>query len=283
MKKVKNIFVVLTYINSDDLIDFLDSVSNCVDDYQVIVVNSFHDAESKNKIEQIAKNYNCDFLNVENKGYSYGNNRGIEYALQNYNFQYLTVSNADIIIRSYNTNLLPKEGIFAGILIAKKGHMQNPMIVKENNFSEKLIYEAFVHGTKWKFILGVGLNKIFREIFLFTHAMKKPSANGQGLRLFTISQAHGSFLTFSRDSLFRLWDGADTGFKGIFDENIFLFAEESVLAKRAKALGIPVYYSNFAVCHHKEDGSMKLSHVDIGGELAKANIYAYEHYAVKKH
>lgn len=277
MKKVQNVFVVLTYINSSDLEDFLESLPRSVTDYKVIVVNSFYDEKTKTEIETIAAKHGCDFLNVENKGYSYGNNRGIEYALNHYAFRYLTVSNADIIVNKYETDTLPAEGIFAGVIIARDGRAQNPMTVHESRFREKLIYKAFKQSKKWKLFCAIGINKIEREWFLLRHRDIEKDRTCK-LKFVRISQAHGSFITFAKKSLEKLWDGKDVEYEGIFDEKLFLFAEEGVLAKRAKKLSISVYYSNFAVCHHKEDGSMNLAEIDIGGELAKSNIYFYENY-----
>ena len=76
----ENIFVVLTYRNTDDLEDFLKSVERFVKSYKVIIINSYYDDSSKFKFADIAKQYNCDFINVPNKGYSVGNNYGIKYA-----------------------------------------------------------------------------------------------------------------------------------------------------------------------------------------------------------
>lgn len=277
MNYVRNIFVVLTYINSADLIDFIASVRENVNDFKIIIVNSFHDDGSKKAIEQIAKDNNCDFINLENKGYSYGNNYGIAYALQHYKFDFLTVSNADIIVNKYNTNELPSKGIFAGVIIARDGRAQNPMIVHEYKLREKLCYEAFKKKQKWKLLFAVGMNKIDRTLFLIMHRNIGRDAKNK-LRMIKVYQGHGSFITFSRLTLEMLWNGKDVNFKGIFDENMFLFAEESVLAKRAEKLGIPIFFSNFAICNHKEDGSMNLSNIDVNGELAKSNIYFYEHY-----
>lgn len=272
--KCKNIFVVLTYINSDDLQDFVNSVKKNVEDYKVIVVNSFHDEESKKRIRDIAIENGCDFINVENKGYSFGNNRGIEYAFENYNFDFLTVSNADIVINRYNTAELP-DGIFAGIIIARDGRQQNPMLVQENHLSEELIYKGFYSNKKSLLLLGLLINKINRMIFLSKY---KKKINSDKLFYKKIFQAHGSFITFSFSSLKDMWNSNDMEMNGIFDENMFLFGEEGVLAKRAIRLNIPIYFSNYSICHHKEDGSMRLSKINLEGELKKNNIYFHKLY-----
>lgn len=101
LKTIKNIFVVVVYRNTLDIIDFLKSVNDKVIDYKVIIVNNYFDNETKEQFEQIAKENNCDFINCENRGYGAGNNTGIRYAMKNYDFDFLTISNPDIIIQSF--------------------------------------------------------------------------------------------------------------------------------------------------------------------------------------
>ena len=58
---------------------------------KVIVINAYYDDESLNKVREVAETNNCDFYNIENKGYSYGNNYGISRANENYNYEYVIV------------------------------------------------------------------------------------------------------------------------------------------------------------------------------------------------
>ncbi len=64
----------------------------------------------------------------------------------------------------------------------------------------------------------------------------------------------------------------------IYDEKIFLFAEESVLAYKAHKYGLTTIFDKRIRVDHKEDGSMKLGGIAVNKELSKANIYYYEHY-----
>lgn len=52
-----------------------------------------------NKCYSIAKKLGCSFINVENKGYGFGNNRGIEYANKYFDYEFLIVSDPNIIIK----------------------------------------------------------------------------------------------------------------------------------------------------------------------------------------
>ena len=67
----------------------------------------------------------------------------------------------------------------------------------------------------------------------------------------------------------------------LYDENMFLFAEEGVLAYKTRKQGMITVYEDTIVVKHKEDGSMKLADLSISDELRKANIYFYENYIQK--
>ncbi|WP_019231899.1 glycosyltransferase family 2 protein [Streptococcus massiliensis] len=142
-KVIKNIFVVLTYRNYEDLQDFIDSVNDRVKNYKIIVVNSFFDDDSMEIIKNIALSNNCEFLNIPNKGYSFGNNVGVRYALENFRFEHLVISNADIIVQNFDTSQLEQGNIYCGELITLRGNNQNPMIIYDNKISDWLIYKGY--------------------------------------------------------------------------------------------------------------------------------------------
>lgn len=263
----KHIFVVLTYRNTKDLVEFLDSLEECIESYKVIIVNSFYDDKSRDEFESIATAHGCDFLNVPNKGYSVGNNRGICYAKEKYEFDYLIISNPDIIVQKF---LLPEEAqpaIYCGKITTLSGKLQNPMHVMENKLSEFLVYRGTKANNKFLFYLGIAMSKILRIMF----NSKLKFSRKERYKIFA---AHGSFFAFSRKALDVL--------EPVFDENMFLFSEEHVLAKRAKKLNVPIYYLKSIDCVHKEDGSMNLWNGNTNEELKKSVIYCYENYVLQK-
>lgn len=262
-KKYKYIFVVLTYRNTTDIEDFLKSLKKCSQNYKVIMVNSYFDDKTKKIFEDISQKYQCEFINVPNNGYGAGNNRGIELARLKYEFDYLIISNPDIIIEKFNIPKLNKYAIYCGKIATIKGKLQNPMHAKENKLSELLIYWGMKKNNKICLFIGIGISKIYRWIFNFKIKFFSKDK-------YPIFAAHGSFFAIGNDALNCLFP--------IFDENIFLFSEEHILAKKAKEKKLPIYYLKSIECVHKEDGSMKLWNGDINGELKKSVIYCYEHY-----
>lgn len=266
MESYKYVFVILVYRNTEDLKDCLESIHKKVDSYKVIVVNAYYDDASRDEVERIASQYKCDFINIENKGYSYGNNRGIELASEKYNYEYIIISNPDIVIERFDDSLLNEEfgyDIIAPKITASLGRAQNPMAISENRLMAKIVYLGFKRRAIVLVYLGITITKIIRFCQLLILKILKR-------RIYKIHQAHGSFVLLSKKAIEKL--------NPVYDENMFLFAEETVLAAKAKRSNVKVCYYEPMAIRHKEDGSMKLSNMMLNEVLRESNLYCYEHY-----
>ncbi len=263
MDNYKYVIIVLVYRNVEDLKECIDSIYKNIFSSKIIVVNSFYDEKSKKKIQEVAERKGCIFINVPNKGYSYGNNRGIEYAKKHFVFDYIIISNPDITIEKFDEETIDSNkdyGIIAPKIVTKSGKLQNPICVYKNRLSEKLIYYGLKKNSKLLFVIGIAITKIMRAI---TIKIQKKST-------YQIFAAHGSFVIITKASIEKLYP--------VYDENLFLFAEEGVLAYKSARLGIKTGQFNSIIIKHKEDSCMKLSNLSINEELKKANIYYYENY-----
>lgn len=265
MEEYKYVFIVLVYINGNDLEEFIESI-NCQvsDSFKIVIVNSYYDNLSEEKIKSIAEEFDCDFISVENKGYSYGNNIGIEHASKNYKYDYIIISNPDIIITKWNEitkNTNPQ--IIAPAICTKRGKKQNPNWAIDCHIANKFIYIGYKNNNKIFLILGIGINKIIRGIFNILFKLFKAKE-------WNVYSPHGSFIIFNKKAIFEL--------KPIFDENVFLFSEEAILAKKAKINKIQTKMTSKIKVLHKEDGSVSLSNINENKELAKSYIYYFEKY-----
>ncbi len=262
MKKVDVIIVVLTYRNYQDLDDLFKSYNAFKDSVKVktIVVDAYYNDDCSVEIEKVAARNNADYLRIPNKGYSYGNNEGIRYANANYDYDYIIVSNADIEIKNFDKNYLDKlqKGVYGPRIQTKDGRYQNPMYCKKNIASRKLVYKGFIEDSKFKFALGILLNKI--QTIIQKKKLAYPNK---------VYQLHGSFLIFAKEAIEKLGT--------VFDEKMFLFAEETYLAKRLEDAGIPSYYVPEIEVFHKEDGSMQFNK-ELDSNLKESNVYVYENY-----
>lgn len=257
----KYVFVILVYRNYADLIECVESIKKKVKSHKIIIVNAFYDDFSKNEIERIAEIYDCVFINEPNKGYSHGNNVGISYAKNNFEYDYIVISNPDVVINEF-PDMFSEADIIAPNITVASGKQQNPMYLRYHALSDKLIYLGFKKKTKLYLLMGLGINKCFR---LFD----KITMTGKDTR--SIYAAHGSFVMLSKHTV-DVFNGKP------YDEKMFLFAEEMVLAAKAKKENLITRYAPQIKVFHKEDGSMSLGDVSVNNELANGNIYYYENY-----
>ena len=255
MEFYKDIFVILTYKNTEDILELLESIHRTLESCKVIIVNSFYDEETKNKFAEIAKENHCDYIPVENKGYGYGNNKGIAFAKDNYEFDRIVISNPDITIEEYNTKELDllSDGVIGGIIINARGRNQNPLRVSDWDFTNYSPYYLYVKKNRAAFYFSILFAKLQRVKLLFTGSKKK---------VFSI---HGSFLAIPRAVLEKV--------PVLYDENLFLFEEEIDIAKLLKSKGIATYYTKAIRVNHKEDGDVSVSNLNNAKLMADSLNY----------
>lgn len=263
MNKVKYVFVILVYRNLDDLEEFLENIDIKMSNKSVIIVNSFYDVETKEKAEELAKQYKAIFINVENKGYSYGNNRGIELAKRLFDFDYLIVSNPDIIIEKFDDiKMNHLEPFLIGPITKNRNNKnQNPYRAFKLEFFNKLLFIGYKKSNKFIIKCAYAVHRAIRELFLVRFLYgKKQMRNVYAL--------HGSFMIFSR-GLVNLLELP-------FNERMFLFNEEFYIAKKLEKKNIRSYITKKISILHKEDGSMSLASINENSEIKKSLLICYE-------
>lgn len=238
------VFVVLTYHNTADLEMFFEK--NVIKNSKVIVVNSYFDDDSLEEFRRIAIENNAIFIPIENLGYSYGNNIGIEYAKENLQFEYLIVSNADVEVLDFDSKFLLEKcsrlGVYGPTIITLDNKQQNPYIVRYKKIMRSIFYLACKKRLKYLKYFVFLLNKIDRVLFLQTvKSSSKP--------LHKVYSCHGSFIIVGREAI-------DLNFN-FFNNQMFLFNEEHFFAKQCKLNNVPIFYLKDRVSiKHYEDGSV---------------------------
>lgn len=259
----KYVICILVYKNTEDIKECIYSIKKYINEHKIIIINSHYDNETMHEFQIIAEKNNCDFIDVPNKGYGYGNNRGIEMAIKKYRFEYLIISNPDVIIKKFDDSHLSKynHNIIAPVITTLKGKSQNPYWYKKNDWIEKLIYIGMKKRKRFFLFWGYGINKAIRELALikFKHS---------SMHDMQIYAAHGSFLIFSYSVLQSI--GCP------YDEKMFLFAEEALLAHLLEKNKIDTVLTKDIQILHREDGSISLSPINETDEERKSIIYYYE-------
>lgn len=265
-KYYKYIFVVLLYKNMSDVLEMLESVDEKMDDYHVILVNSFYDEETNETARAIAeKSRSCSFISVANKGYGAGNNAGIAYANEYYDYDYVIISNPDIVIRNFDESALlgaDIEAVYAPKIISRDHKRQNPNWGVHSDFLEHLQYLACKTENKFLDYSVIAILKIIRLVYGYL-------ADIFHIHRLQIGNAHGSFVVLSKAAVEKI--------APLYDENMFLFYEEVYLGNKTYRNKIPTYYVPDILIHHKEDGSMQVANVNTRKEAHKSVVYYFEH------
>lgn len=264
-------FILLAYRNHHDVKSCLESIGGLLDEayFDAIVVDSYYSEEESSLIDDAAKAYGAAYVPVSNKGYGYGNNIGIERALNNIDSDYIVVCNPDTEIKSIDLAALyslteaygiPSEApyIIAPQIKTLNGKDQNPLVPSKSELYESLVYRGYKTRKRYVSLAGFALNRLKRELFLRAHPKMGHSR---------IYAPHGSFILFSRKAAEML--------NPVFDEQMFLFAEEHLLAWRAAQRNIPIVYCPFISVLHKEDGSVQLL-TEANELMRESNVYVYE-------
>lgn len=142
-------------------------IRNLKCNYKIIVIDAKYSDEVSKDIENICFQNKLVYIQIDNKGYGYGNNVGIEYANNMYEYKYIIICNPDVefISTLRIENLCDSEMIIAPQIIANNNKLQNPYWVKENIFSEKLMYIGYKHDIKLFLYVGIFINKIIKYLF----------------------------------------------------------------------------------------------------------------------
>lgn len=264
-------FVLLAYRNHRDLEACLESIGRQLNrlSYNVIVVDSYHTDHESALIKTVADSNGASYVSIPNKGYGYGNNVGIKRALAESSNDFVVVCNPDTEIKSIDIAALlslaetygdPSKVpyIIAPQIKTLNGKDQNPFIPSKCELYESLVYQGCKARIRGLSLAGFALNRIKRELFLRTHSNQEYCE---------VYAPHGSFILFSNKAAGLL--------NPVFDERIFLFAEEHLVAWRAAQRNIPIVYCPAINVLHKEDGSVRLL-TETNEIMRKSSIYVYE-------
>lgn len=245
MDYFRHIFVVLVYKNTDVLQGFFESLKGTLNDYKVILVNSYYDDASEISCREYAAKYNCDYLAIPNKGYSAGNNVGIQFALDHYNFDFIIISNSDIIIKKLDNldKFVGKECIIGPETIMLTGKRQNP--AQGHNKFLNVLYlmfsrKGYRYNSKILITCCHACSRMSKWLtYAYAFLFKKKT-----VRVFSV---HGSFIIMTTPVVLKL--------NPVFCDEMFLYNEELYLGLRAKQYNIPLYYTKENVVNHLEGAS----------------------------
>lgn len=228
----------------------------------IIVVDNCSSPDDRAKLEEILSNYTeeqkgCHIItyisNNVNKGYNAGNNIGLRYASEK-GYEYALISNPDMEYpdSNYINNIArvisgdDSIAVLGSDIVDIRGNHQNPM--REMSFSEEFFW----------------INQIIK--------------NRNTGKWYSLSHQESAYCEkVSGCCLILRMSFLET--IGFFDENVFLYSEESILGKQVSAYNYKMYYYAHATAIHRHIEKSKGDPKPRLKALFKSRWYFVTHYS----
>lgn len=244
--------VILNYNDSETTIELLENIKDYSVLDNIVVVDNY---STDNSYETL-KRYESEKIKVirtdKNGGFGYGNNIGANCLLSE-GIDYIIFSNPDIIVEE-NVIVVLKES-FAE---CKNAAVIAPTINEHGNISKgwKLKGPIFDSFTNINY-----LGRFFKKKLLYSDEYYNEKYS-------KVDATSGCFFAI-RGDVFEKIDG--------FDENIFLYYEENVLAKKIKSIDMDILVRNDIQIIHNHSVSINKSYNKIKKFKALAKSQRYYH------
>lgn len=216
--------IVLNYNCADICIELLGKIKKYKNiDYIIVVDNDSNDDSFCILDKYIKNNINANIELIKNKknlGYSSGNNLGIKYAKEVKKCKYALVANPDVEFKELSIDKL-----LSCMKKYKSLALISPIMILENNNCIDTLNAppAFKELT----FFGEILDSLPISRRIFNHILNyKKDIYTQNVDIVEVFAVAGSLLMLDIDKFLAL---------GGYDDDIFLYMEEKILAKRLKA------------------------------------------------
>ena len=203
--------VIVNYNDYKNTIKFIESILSYKIIEHIVIVDNCSTDNSVKEIEKICNNKIKLIKNISNKGYGSGINLGSKYLIEHYDVKYIIVSNTDIIINCEEDlktllSFMRNNIAIIGPTILENGDINRGWKVP-SVFVDCLLNLPIIH------------RKIRKKLLFY----KNDAYNSDKTVVEAVS---GCFFIINAKAF------VDVDF---FDENIFLYYEENVIASKLKA------------------------------------------------
>ncbi|AGF54982.1 GT2 family glycosyltransferase [Clostridium saccharoperbutylacetonicum] len=225
-----NVVIILNYNDYRTTCNLINKIKNYLEIDKIVVI----DNKSTNDSLKILKKYISEKIHVieseDNKGYAYGNNVGIRYAIQKFNTEYITIANPDVIFEN------------STIREMKKFLKQNLDVAAVNTKIKNIKGQYEPGGTNIPTI-----KEDFKSMFLLNEIFKKKEINNFNEEYVNYQILFGCFFMIRSKVIEQI---------GMFDERTFLFGEERILGYKIKSIGMRQVTLNNLECIHEHSKSI---------------------------
>lgn len=201
-------------------------------DTEIILVDNCSKEEDVIALRDLAQEQGCTLIeNKENRGYNAGNNIGLRYASER-GYKYALIANPDMEFPQpdYLARMVAKMeedadiAVCASDIVTPEGRHQNPM--REGSFSEDFFWPITILRNRKK-----------KEWLLMDYTKSGYCEKVSGCS-FMIRMSFVEEINF-------------------FDEGVFLYCEEPILAKQVARCGYKMYYMHDSQAIHRHIKSEK--------------------------
>lgn len=225
-----NVVIILNYNDYKTTSKLINHIKDYSEVDKIVVV----DNRSTDDSFEILKKYRNKKVHViqsgQNKGYAYGNNVGIKYAIEKFNPEFITIANPDVIFQN-------------STLMKMKGFLRQNLDVAAVNTKIKNIAGQYEPG-------GTNIPTVkedFKSMFLLSEIFKKKEINNFSKEYTDYQILFGCFFMIRSEVIEEI---------GMFDERTFLFGEERILGHKIKSIGMRQVTLNNLECIHEHSKSI---------------------------
>ena len=238
---MKTAIVILNYNSKKDTIRYVNEIKNYgILDTIVVVDNNSSDPKEFEELETL-KDKNIYVIKSEkNGGYSYGNNFGLKFleSLEN-DYDFVVISNPDVEVSKEAF-----EKCFEELSNDSKIAVCAPLMLDENgNHIRRSSWR--IRTPKLDMVNSSRVNQL-----LFYNLFKKSEYQEEDYKneKLEVDCVSGAFFVIKYNVFKQI---------GYFDENVFLFYEEDILASKLKEVGFTEMSLNSVTFKHFESQSIK--------------------------
>lgn len=256
--------IIVNYNDAEQTVLYVNRIKKYKNIQKIVVVDNLStNPDSMDILEKIEDKKVDIIQSGKNGGYSYGNNFGVKYLeSQKEGYDYILISNADIEV--------DEEAIDKCLQVFEND--ENAGIVAPRMYNSE---NKPIRRSSWKirtFALDIVHSTRLLELLFYTKLRNGEYSNKEyGQDLLEVEAISGAFFIIRYEALKKA---------NYLDENVFLFYEEDILAKKMKKNGYKVFSRNDVKFVHYESKTIgkTLSYYNKIKQLYKSKMYYHKTY-----
>lgn len=256
--------IVVNYNDAEQTVSYVNKIKEYKNIQRIVVVDNLStNTETMGKLRKIDSSKVSVVQTEKNGGYAYGNNFGVKYLeSQNEIFDYIIISNADIEVGEIAIDKclqVLKNNTDVGI-VAPRMYNLNHKPIRRSCWKIRTFWLDVIHSTR---LLELLFYKKLRAGEYSDEEYKK--------ELLQVEAISGAFFIVRYDAFKKV---------NYLDENVFLFYEEDILAKKMQENGYKVFCKNDVKFIHYESKTIgkTLSYYRKIKQLYKSKMYYHKKY-----